>query len=34
MIGEVNGLLNPKGAQAAAANAYGDDRHYQGVLNG
>jgi RHS repeat-associated protein len=34
MIAEVNRLLIPRGAMAAAASTYSDDAHYQGVLSG
>ena len=33
MISEVNRLMNPTGALGAASKVYGDDRHYQGVLD-
>ena len=34
LIGEVNSLLNPTGATAAAASMYGSDKAYQAVLSG
>ena len=34
VISEVNGLLNGKNAASMAGSLYGDDRHYQSVLNG